>query len=75
MCLIERIDQADSNVSPSSPAIALTVGQQLPNLQSHEVTALYLAYKKNDREKTRGRGSKKILYFIQNTKKNLLWTI
>ena len=51
MCLIERIDQADSNVSPSSAAIALTAGQQLPNLKSHEVTALYLAYKKIMTEK------------------------
>ena len=29
-------------------------GQQLPNLKSQEVTALYLPYKKNDIEKTRG---------------------
>ncbi len=31
-------------------------GQQLPNLKSHKVTALYLAYKNNYREKTRGLG-------------------
>ncbi len=31
-------------------------GQQLPNLKSEEVTALYLLYKKNDIEKTRGGG-------------------
>ncbi len=30
--------------------------QQLPNLKSQKVTALYLNYKKNDREKTRGGG-------------------
>ena len=29
-------------------------GQQLPNLKSQEVTALYLPYKKNDIEITRG---------------------
>ena len=28
--------------------------QQLPNLKSHKVKALYHAYKKNDREKTKG---------------------
>ena len=32
-------------------------GQQLPNLKSQKVKALYLTYKKNDREKTRVGGS------------------
>ena len=31
-------------------------GQQLPNLKSHEVTALYLAYKKITEKKTREGG-------------------
>ena len=29
-------------------------GQQLPNLKSQKVRALYLAYKENEGEKTRG---------------------
>ncbi len=37
-------------------------GQQLPNLKSQEVTALYLPYKKNDIKKTR---QKKTYFVVQ----------